>query len=372
MPNVFTIYETEPYQEELVKLFAEIGLNVFQININQLHADKNEARESDLFLIDMTRFSGDKKYLNEIQEIFPEKPIILTHMQEQVTFAELSDYDNIIDFISQPISIPDLAGRILNAWNGFISELSTGSQEISGSLHDQNLVNLIQTFASLRQSGVIQLDSGKNHGTVTFTNGKLINARYKNLVPNKSLAKMILWSEGIYKIEFAEVEGEDHIREDIETIISDGLERLSKYIEKKEKLPDGEIFSITQYNPENFDTLELDILQFFVPGKTVSAFMSRENADDFDIVEKLVRLFEKEFLFISKDLRDEADEKNKGIGKIFSRLGIFTKEEKVEIKVMEKKAPKAVEKTETGKAVYKRRFAVAQLNEIKDKLIALL
>lgn len=370
MPKVFTIYETEPYQEELVKHFVEIGLNVFQINSHQLRVDATEALEADIFLIDMTRFTGEAEYLPEIQNMFPEIPIILTHLKDQISLDRIAEYENVIDFISLPISIPDLASRILNAWNGFVSELSTGAQEISGSLQDQNLINIIQTFSSLKQSGIVSLDTGTAHGTITFKKGQLVNARYKNLVPNKSLQKMLLWLEGNFKIEFTDIDSDDHIRESVDKIVSDGLERISSYIEKKEKLPESEIYSATQFNAEGFSALEMDILQFFVPGKTLISFLSREKADDLEIIAKVVKMFDAQLLFSSKTLRDEADEKNTGIGKIFSKIGVFNNNDQKSTSE-DAQVGKDTDKTGIKQVKYVRRYAIAQLNEIKDILKAL-
>lgn len=370
MPNIFIVFEKDPYHKAFENQFSSVGLNTTAIRYGNLISDIKIAEEADLFFLDLTRFSKRSFLIGEIHDKFPELPIIVSHMQDELSHSDLGEFENVIEFVPQPVSIPDLTGRILNAWHGYVSELGKGAQGVSGFLQDQNLIVLIQAFTTQKQSGMIQMETEMNQGRIYFKNGVLIDVQYKEMPPDLALRKMLLWLEGRFHATFYTPEQKNQIKQDTETILTEGLERISKFLSLRDSVggPEQKLYSLTRFNPENIDTDEQKILQSFVMGKTISAFLAGSEADDLQELDLLVKLFETSFLFKSKTQRDEADEKNKGIGKIFSRLSIFSKAENGKKDFNKESKNETAESKDEAVHPYIRRYAVAQLNELKEKL----
>lgn len=369
MPDLFAVYDNKNYPEEMMDIFARVGLNSTAVHIDDLLKKQQSTTDPDLIFVDMTRFGAEHTYMGELKKIYDNIPFIISHVNDQVDFTKLDSGRNVIDFIGQPISALDLSNRILLSWNAYTAALGKKTSGVAGNLQEQNLIDILQMFAVSEKSGVTHINTGTKQGDVFFEKGVVIDARFKSLAGEDALNKMFLWESGNFNIEFMDVNNERKVKKPTPELIAMGKERLSVFMEKISDFPDREskLYAITRFDPKKYSSQVNEILNFFKMGKPINTFLTGFAGDELEAVDTLASMFHKKELFLVDSERNEADEQNKGLTKMISRIGsMFKKEEEPEEEISTV-VKKAVE--EKPENEYELRFAKAQLMEL-NSLIA--
>jgi len=369
MPDLFAVYDNKNYPEEMMEIFARVGLNSTAVHIDDLLKKHQSTTDPDLLFVDMTRFGAEHIYMEKLKKIYDNIPFIISHVNDQVDFNQLDRGHNVIDFIGQPISALDLSNRILLSWNAYTAALGKKTSGVAGNLQEQNLVDILKMFAVSEKSGITHINTGTKQGDVFFEKGEVIDAQFKSLSGEDALNKMFLWESGNFNIEFMDVNNERKVKKSTPELIAMGKERLSVFIYKISVFPDREskLYAITRFDPKKYSSQVKEIFGFFKIGKPINTFLTGFAGDELEAVDTLAALFHKKELFLVDSERNEADEQNKGLTKMISRLGsLFKKEEEAEQEAEEKKEDS---KEKIHENEYQLRFAKAQLMEL-NSLIA--
>jgi CheY-like chemotaxis protein len=145
----------------------------------------------------------------------------------------------IEDYLTKPVYMREILTRV-----NLIMERSereglgrTAKTRFSGSLEDMGLVDLLQTIEVSRKSGVLKLSFGQRRGTVTFMEGRVIDAELGNLSGEAAIYRFLLWSEGAFELEFRDVRGEDKLGISTQAILMEGVRRLDEWGRLQEQLP---------------------------------------------------------------------------------------------------------------------------------------
>ena len=145
----------------------------------------------------------------------------------------------IEDYLTKPVYMREILTRV-----NLIMERSereglgrTAKTRFSGSLEDMGLVDLLQTIDLSRKSGVLKLSYGQRRGSVTFLEGRVIDAELGTLIGEAAIYRFLLWSEGAFELEFREVKGEDKLGISTQALLMEGVRRMDEWGRLQEQLP---------------------------------------------------------------------------------------------------------------------------------------
>ncbi len=144
------------------------------------------------------------------------------------------------DYLTKPIFIREILARVSLVMQRRQRErLETrGSKtEFSGNLQDMGIVDLIQTIDISQKSGVISVERDAERGEIFFKNGKVIDAETRSRRGDEAVYRMLVWSEGTFRIEFKAVNREDHITLSTQGLLMEGMRRLDEWGRLQEQLP---------------------------------------------------------------------------------------------------------------------------------------
>ena len=373
MPNVIMPFGDKPFPQNILDTFNSYGLHPISVKIDELLNESGEKIPGDLIFFDFTRFSSQNGFVTAISEIFPTLPIVVSHIEDELSPNYLAELANVIDFVEQPVAVSDICSRLIIDWNSYTTVLGRVKVSTSGFLNEQNLIDIMNIFSTGKLSGLARLNSNNRQGVVWFKKGELIDVQFKDFEPLQALNKLILWDNGTFSMEFTEVEREKRIELPGKKIIEEGKERIRKYFIKKDALPgdNTRLYAITEYDEDDFSEEEREILKYFKMGKTLGSFIAVCSMDELKALDLLSELMVKKAILLSDLERDEMDEKNRGLGGIINRISSFFKKEENEVEDDEKDSPETdVQDSDPGE--YQLRFAKAQLDElvslVKEKI----
>jgi len=145
----------------------------------------------------------------------------------------------IEDYLTKPLYMREILTRV-----NLIMERSdrdglgrAAKTRFSGSLEDMGLVDLLQTIELSRKSGVLKLSYGQRRGSMSFSEGRIIDAELGGLHGEAAIYRFLLWSEGAFELEFREVRGEDKLGISTQALLMEGVRRLDEWGRLQEQLP---------------------------------------------------------------------------------------------------------------------------------------
>ncbi|MBD3385938.1 DUF4388 domain-containing protein [candidate division KSB1 bacterium] len=112
---------------------------------------------------------------------------------------------NVDDFISKPFYTEELVARIeliLSEKSEKVHRAVPSSDNCSGSLRNMNIFDLVQLFEIGGNCGIIRLVQEQLEGKITVNKGIVVNAGLYDFDPLTALYKLVLWSEGSFKLHF--------------------------------------------------------------------------------------------------------------------------------------------------------------------------
>jgi DNA-binding response OmpR family regulator len=145
----------------------------------------------------------------------------------------------IEDYLTKPVYMREILTRVnlimeRNEREGLGRAAKT---RFSGSLEDMGLVDLLQTIDLSRKSGVLKLSYAQRRGSISFMEGRVIDAELGDLCGEAAIYRFLLWSEGAFELEFREVRGEDKLGISTQALLMEGVRRLDEWGRLQEQLP---------------------------------------------------------------------------------------------------------------------------------------
>ena len=156
------------------------------------------------------------------------------------------------DYLTKPIYIKEIITRInlslqRQEREGLARRTSISKTRFTGSLGDMGLVDLLQTIDISRKSGVLELDSGEQRGTVSFRDGQLVDAELGRLVGEAAIYRLLLWNEGEFEIDFRPVRVEQRIRSSTQALLMEGMRRIDEWGRLLEQIPSlDNVFEVSE------------------------------------------------------------------------------------------------------------------------------
>ena len=156
------------------------------------------------------------------------------------------------DYLTKPIYIKEIITRInltlqRQEREGLARRTSVSKTRFTGSLGDMGLVDLLQTIDISRKSGVLELTSGHQRGTITFRDGQPLDSELGVLVGEPAIYRLLLWNEGEFEIDFRPVRVEQRIRSSTQAILMEGMRRVDEWGRLLEQIPSlDNVFEVSE------------------------------------------------------------------------------------------------------------------------------
>src|SRR5580692_9132535 len=182
--------------------------------------DKIDAATPDVIVSDSQLPKLDGYGLVEKVKANPETenvPILLLTSQGTAEDRERGRRLGVSDYLPKPVFVRELLACIglLIARSArarmAASITTTRTGRFSGSTRDVSVVDLLQTFELLRESGVARLLRGAEAAEIYFRDGRAVDARVGRLRGEQAIYAALLWSEAALEVEFRSVKKEDVI-----------------------------------------------------------------------------------------------------------------------------------------------------------------
>lgn len=155
-------------------------------------------------------------------------------------------------YLTKPVLVRDILSRINELVERQQTETAISQTDrpgnLSGTLANMGVVDLIQLMESGNRSGIIHLSTDRrrsggfvsdaqNRGTLFFRDGQVVDARFAQLVGLEAVYRMLLWEDGVFELEFKAVTRDDVIQSSTQTILLEGMRRVDEWSKFAEKVP---------------------------------------------------------------------------------------------------------------------------------------
>lgn len=99
---------------------------------------------------------------------------------------------------------------------------------LTGSTEDLAVVDLLQSFEMLRESGVLRLQRRAQHAEIHFRDGRAVDASAGRLRGDRAVYALLGWNDATFEAEFKPVDREDVIDRSTGTLLMEGMRRLDE------------------------------------------------------------------------------------------------------------------------------------------------
>lgn len=147
----------------------------------------------------------------------------------------------IADCLCKPVSVRELVTRVnlmlARRTQTLLSSSAAEQTHFSGHLQDIGVIDLLSAFESGRRSGVLQIEHAARSATVLFKNGKVVDAEQGQLRGEEALYRTLLWTTGVFDVEFVDVDAPDNVPVGTAALIMEGMRRIDEWGRLAEQLP---------------------------------------------------------------------------------------------------------------------------------------
>jgi DNA-binding response OmpR family regulator len=106
----------------------------------------------------------------------------------------------------------------------------------SGSTADVSVVDILQIFEMLRESGIARLVRGGQEAEIHFREGRVIDAEVGRLRGEPAIYAVLVWGEAAFDVEFKQVVREDLVDRSTGTLLMEGMRRVDAWGRTLEQL----------------------------------------------------------------------------------------------------------------------------------------
>ncbi|HXX69382.1 MAG TPA: DUF4388 domain-containing protein [Polyangiaceae bacterium] len=104
----------------------------------------------------------------------------------------------------------------------------SASHALAGSTEDLAVVDLLQSFEMLGESGVLHLLRRAQQAEIHFREGRAVDATAGRLRGERAIYAVLGWNDAAYEVEFKSVDREDVIDRSTGTLLMEGMRRLDE------------------------------------------------------------------------------------------------------------------------------------------------
>lgn len=227
-----------------------LGCQVITANNGIEGMDKALRLRPNLIISDllMPKMDGSQ-FFNRLQE-YPETSSIpfvclTSRGQEEEKLAAFQK--GVEDYWVKPFSIGEITLRVKKLLqrqlqqmqNAYVSS-SLAQAELSGTLADMTMADLLRFMEAKRKSGLLRLRNGDAEGVIAFYNGEVIDAQYASLVGEPALYTLLNWVSGSFVFQSQMVNVARTIVSSTNEILARMMQRYNEEYYLIEQLPPPE------------------------------------------------------------------------------------------------------------------------------------
>lgn len=220
------------------------------------------------------------------------------------------------DYLTRPIYIKEVTTRVEVLLQKRDRELLSegGLEEFTGELSDITLIDLLQTIDEESRTGLVEFERDDSRGTMTFEDGRVIDARCGKLQGEAAVYRLMLWPSGKFVVKYRdEMPGAVHIDKSTQELLLEGIQRLQQWDRLTEELPSLERIFETDYHalPELLDEVPEDvgrIVRLFDGFRTLREVIDDSPVDDVTSLRIIRRIFDEGVL---EDVTGETDRESR-------------------------------------------------------------
>jgi len=123
------------------------------------------------------------------------------------------------DYVAEPFTLPALLERVNIILSRSAPSAATQQTELSGPIAQSGLIDILQLLEFSAKSGVLTVTAGIRHGTMTFSEGRLIAARMDEKRDEAAVYEMLSWEEGEFKFQTQDIPGENGALASISSLV---------------------------------------------------------------------------------------------------------------------------------------------------------
>jgi CheY-like chemotaxis protein len=155
------------------------------------------------------------------------------------------------DFLAKPVLIMEIVTRVRallekRETDAIARRERTGN--LSGTLSNMAVVDLLQLMETGQKSGIVHLSSdsersggfvvdGEQRGTIYFRDGHVVDAHVGKLSGANAVYRMLMWNDGVFEIEFKPLTRDDVVRTSTQVLLLEGMRRIDDWSRIEGLLP---------------------------------------------------------------------------------------------------------------------------------------
>lgn len=193
-----------------------------------------EKQTPDLIISDyrMPGLSG-LELLAKLRAFFPHISVLMLASRADILGPLAGSSAWVEEFIEKPFFLDDAITRIqrvLNriTFNKAAHASAADSTSVRGTLGQMSVVDLLQTFDIGQKSCRLELHHAGQKSEMHFRNGQLVHATLGNLSGEAAVYAVVAWTEGMFLIDFEQVECPRTITHSTQSVLLEALRRFDE------------------------------------------------------------------------------------------------------------------------------------------------
>jgi CheY-like chemotaxis protein len=166
------------------------------------------------------------------------------------------------DFLTKPVLVKEIVSRVKTLLEKRRTDSLARRERpgnLSGTLSNMGVVDLLQVMEAGKKSGIVHLSSdpiksggfvteGEERGTIFFRDGEVIDAKLGHIAGLEAVYRMLLWDDGVFEIEFKNIAREDAIQTTTQAILLEGMRRVDEWSRFSDLIPPVNSRQTIDYN----------------------------------------------------------------------------------------------------------------------------
>ena len=141
--------------------------------------------------------------------------------------------DTVEDFLEKPFYIREAGTHLKHvidkvALEKMAREAGSGNATLNGSLAQMNVIDLLQSLELGRKNCALTLTNSGERCDLFFSEGQINHAVYGALLGDDAVYKVLTWTSGNFKIDFAGQSKEQSITRSTQGLLMEGLRLLDE------------------------------------------------------------------------------------------------------------------------------------------------
>jgi len=219
----------------------------------------------------------------------------------------------IEEFLTKPVFVKEVSARVRVLLAKQARERLSGaatSGNVSGTLEELPVVDLLESVAKGRQSGTAVFRAHSTTATVYFRRGEIVDATLKRLRGEEAVYRLLTWREGRYDVTLGPSARAAVVELETSTLLETGLRQAEEFHVLAESLPPLEAIlevdfprlrSLADEVPDSIEAL----LRLFDGKRTLFEIVDDSPFDDRSTLRTLMQLHDEGVLIGAEDLVEQ-------------------------------------------------------------------